>query len=591
MKRLITTLLAALLLVTPVSAKVNSNGTILDDKTLDMYAKNGIYYYNPYGSNTCHSFSGDVTVYGTTINEKIWTGLTSFMTEEQAAGVMGNMLHESHFNPVIHEVALANKYPDFDLFSHADISYGIGLIGWSFQRRVDLLEYIKSQDANLIDYFIEREIYSDGYAIDGDKLLELAGEDTTDALIAMELQFLKDELETKWPDFFNTNSVYDAAVYFLEKVEVPKNPYISAHPERATDAEAFYETFANSTIEASDKSVSTFNNGANLNIIGDSITEGSKDKILEKLPEATIDSRVGRPWSEGYEILKNLTVRDNLIYELGSNSPNLTEDQITKVIDEVGNHNLYLVTNYSTRSDLIDGYNHNNELLKKVSDNNSNIYLIDWAKAVSEDPEKFLASDGLHPSVDGQNLLAELYANALTSHTNSSNGCVTASGDAGALQELVLQYAWPEYHSAPFVDMRPDYEDAINNRLSTNKYVGGIKYRGVDCGGFVTTLLQESGFEPEYNTPGGDTYTQENWVKEHGWTLLNDSPTTEIDTTILEPGDVAFSPGHTFIYVGNIPGFESKIASASLDERAPMAGGESLTYGNGAVVKWYRKGN
>jgi hypothetical protein len=59
----------------------------------------------------------------------------------------------------------------------------------------------------------------------------------------------------------------------------------------------------------------------------------------------------------------------------------------------------------------------------------------------------------------------------------------------------------------------------------------------------------------------------------------------------LQAGDGAFSRGHTFIYVGEIPGFDSVIASASIggsSARAPMAGTEGLLEGNGAIVRWYR---
>ena len=80
-------------------------------------------------------------------------------------------------------------------------------------------------------------------------------------------------------------------------------------------------------------------------------------------------------------------------------------------------------------------------------------------------------------------------------------------------------------------------------------------------------------------------------MKSHNWTLLNGSPNRQVDTSILQPGDVAFSNGHTFIYVGEIAGFDSKIASASYGQssaRAPMAGREDLLFGNGSIVRWYR---
>jgi hypothetical protein len=49
---------------------------------------------------------------------------------------------------------------------------------------------------------------------------------------------------------------------------------------------------------------------------------------------------------------------------------------------------------------------------------------------------------------------------------------------------------------------------------------------------------------------------------------------------------VAFSQGHTWIYVGEISGFESKYASASQGIKAPSAGEEGFFYDQNV---WYRK--
>ncbi len=145
----------------------------------------------------------------------------------------------------------------------------------------------------------------------------------------------------------------------------------------------------------------------------------------------------------------------------------------------------------------------------------------------------------------------------------------------GDLQKLVLDYAWPEYHAAPYITAKEAYSDAVKRRSAAGKYVGGISYPGIDCGGFVTTLLQDSGYASNYNDSNGATGVQESWAKSHGWTTVT-------DIAQLSPGDVAFTTGHTFVYVGKIEGFQSVIASASLDERAPMAGHESI---QGA--RWY----
>lgn len=578
LNRLWTLLTAFLLCLTPLKAFA------LTEAELDMYNRNGIYYYDPM-SRTCRQ-SGDISVYGTTVTEKIWTGLTSFMTDEQAAGVMGNMAHESGFNPAQHEMALLNEHqPGFDIGANSNISYGLGLIQWSFGRRVGLVNYVKSQDPSMLTYLEDYKTYSYTY-LNGDQFLEIAGEEATNALISLELSYLKDELENNsaYSGIFKTFSVYDAAKYFLEHIEVPQNPYIDSHPERATDAQAFYDQFHNKNISSSSSS-KTFNKLAAY-IIGDSITVGATDALNNTLEDAVIDAKGARPFETGLQILQTADLGDYpLVFALGTNSPWLKKEQIEQVVELAGNRNIFFLTNYGTYD-----YTSNNQLFQEVADTNRNVYLIDWAAKVGADPDKYLWSDHIHPNEEGQQLFADLIKAALEGKLRNSNGCATTYGDAGALQEYVKGLAWPEYHPASYVQKMPDYATLVEERIAAGKYVGGISYPGIDCGGWVTSLLQVSGFEPNYNEYMGATDTQEQWAIDHGWTLLNGSAGTEIDTSVLEPGDVAFTTGHTFIYVGEIDGFDSNIASASLDERAPMAGRESLTYGKGVYVRWYRKG-
>lgn len=160
----------------------------------------------------------------------------------------------------------------------------------------------------------------------------------------------------------------------------------------------------------------------------------------------------------------------------------------------------------------------------------------------------------------------------------------TGDVPSGDLSQMVLAYAWPTYHSKPYLTKKPAYAAAVRKAQSQGKYVGGCS--GVDCGAFVTILLNNSGFEPKYNYSGrgGATATQQEWA-EANWKKLGTG--SSVDVGNLQPGDVAINGGdHTFVYVGTIPGFHSKIASASLCGRAPMAGSESLT---DPSMTWYRK--
>lgn len=168
--------------------------------------------------------------------------------------------------------------------------------------------------------------------------------------------------------------------------------------------------------------------------------------------------------------------------------------------------------------------------------------------------------------------------------------CGNAPAVSGNLQQLTLKYAWPEWHAKGWVQKKDDYETAVQQAKKDGMYTGDTCFGGgVDCGAFVSLLVVNSGFDPNYNHSdklnkgAGPTGTQEAWAKDN-WKLLGAG--TAIDTGTLQAGDVALLDGHTFIYVGDIPGFKSKIASASQCGRAPMAGKESLT---GDGVRWYRK--
>ena len=171
---------------------------------------------------------------------------------------------------------------------------------------------------------------------------------------------------------------------------------------------------------------------------------------------------------------------------------------------------------------------------------------------------------------------------ATTGAPNCDDSGGSGSGAVG-LSAKTLEYAWPDYHPKGWVQMMPLYEAAVKEARAKGSYVGGIRYPGVDCGGFVTLLMINSGYEPNYNTAGKGGYTaiQKKWLDENWKSLGAVKSTSE-----LLPGDVAMKPGHTFAFVGTIPGFNSQIASASLDGRAPMAGKESVT---GSGVVWYRK--
>lgn len=226
----------------------------LSETTLNFFAENDIFYYNPSGFvSGMGCYSGDINIYGSAAAEKVWSGLTTFLTPEQAAGVMGNMKHESNsLNPLQHEGSFKSSWQNgFNILTDASKSYGIGLIQWSGSRRVDLFNYIQEKAPHLIQYFQEPDTYGRfDYAVNGNKALELVGESVFDQLIQVELEFLRNELETGYRGIFDQHTVSEASDYFLYHVEIPNDPG-SKRNERFESSQAYYDQLIGTDLSSS----------------------------------------------------------------------------------------------------------------------------------------------------------------------------------------------------------------------------------------------------------------------------------------------------------------------------------------------------
>ena len=242
---LIISFLLTILITSPVSAGMSNT-------TLDELYANGVYYYNPEGIiGACAT--GSVNLAGSNYEEWVWSGLISIgFTETQAAGIMGNMDHESNYlNPVQHEAQFQNRGWD-TTYNDASISYGVGLIQWSWGRRVQLLHSINDNYPDLIQYFKNIERYSKGYTIDGKKFVELVGENIAKQIYAAELDFLKDESEnsekSSYEKFRNESSTPEEAAKSYRKY-VERGGYTDTG--RIESAQKYYNKFNGQTFGSS----------------------------------------------------------------------------------------------------------------------------------------------------------------------------------------------------------------------------------------------------------------------------------------------------------------------------------------------------
>ena len=102
----------------------------------------------------------------------------------------------------------------------------------------------------------------------------------------------------------------------------------------------------------------------------------------------------------------------------------------------------------------------------------------------------------------------------------------------------------------------------------------------LDCGIYVTTVLRYVGAMDSDDHYSLEAYFETNDMWEH---------LSDYSVGNLRPGDVLFSPGHVFLYVGEYGGSYGIIASASLDERV----GQVTDYYNEGITNsaWRYKGN
>lgn len=514
----------------------------------------------------------------------------------QIAGMLGNMKAESGIQPQVLQgkAGKITKAEDVSLSTRL----GYGLVQWTPARKMIVPVKDQGKDPNSL---------------------------------GAQLDFLWDQLEgrtasaeKKAGDALKASTdLATATLAFETKYERHAGP---PQPSRITDAENILNearakgttnTSNASSPTGSDNTSSSANkNISNVYILGDSITVGAKPKYTEVfgakgiIPE--ISAVTGRSWISGG--LPNLGV-------IGTSGPAKTAVQTDK--DKIKNAGAIVVA-LGTNGGL--GANPVDEIILTLKSINSTapvywvniassapsvspnvvpfnnklveqqtagtISVINWANEVdpggdgTHNPASILG-DGIHPTSDGYNKLSALVERAVSTNISSLNqaGCdnETSGNNNSGLAGKVLEYAWPDYHRRPYTELKPAYAQAVAAAQSEGKYVGGNRHPGVDCGGFVTILMNNSGFEPEYNYggKGGSTSIQKRWLDEN-WQSLG----AITSTADLRPGDVAMQPGHTFVFVGSITGFNSELASASLDQRAPMADKYGMS-GNGVV--WYRK--
>jgi hypothetical protein len=153
--------------------------------------------------------------------------------------------------------------------------------------------------------------------------------------------------------------------------------------------------------------------------VGDSIMRGATPEIEERFGEDTVHALSGRRFDEGTAVVEEIVETDHalelLIIGLGSNGPVQPDDldEIMRLAAEVPR-----VAFVNVRVDRRWEDDSNRELDAGV-ERHASTMLIDWYTA-SEDVERLLRSDRVHPTSEGFTVLAELIASAVFPHWSTT---------------------------------------------------------------------------------------------------------------------------------------------------------------------------
>ena len=425
------------ILSTPAFARPSSS-------QLDMFAENNILFYDPSVGSNCSS-GGSANISGSEIKEKIWNGLISIggFSEEQTAGIMGNMAHESGFSPARHETTFYNRRVNGENINiwTSNYSYGIGLIQWSFGRRTRVLEYIKSYDASLLSY-IDDDWQKYG-KLSGDAFFEAAPVEAVDGLLTAQIQFLRQEIETNgtYKGFLDKTTVADAAKFFLEKIEVPAD-IPGQTPGRIQNAETFYDIYhGTSNNDSSSSGGGTSSTSQNTIYVGDSRTVG----LCTALGLSNCVAEVGRGYSwlvstaeaKVKEILDASSGQTfTIVVNLGVNDLGNVQNYIQKYRELAtgswSGHKI-VITAVAPVDDALasrNGYSVTNSAINSFNNTMSTISLDGGSYCPATASVEYSGTDGLHYSPEGYRAIYDATTKSCGVGNTSPTGVVCIDGSS-----------------------------------------------------------------------------------------------------------------------------------------------------------------
>lgn len=447
-------------LVSNASAATLSNklaaSTSLTDDEMQIYSENNIIFPAP----DCISSGGPTSICGDTPKELYWSALSQYIDDPiKVAGVMGNLAAEGLFQPVLWEIGYSAPWDTLYSCGNGSCPFGVGAFGFTYHLG-RYLHAVNDQAPDLLKYFQNRDEYS---IIDAEKLMEKIGKDDFARLVEIEVRYAIEEWEPSTTQEYlkqNFSNPSDAAYWWMDRWE---RPGVRTEDRRRSAATKAYEEFKDFTCtpnsSSSSSTVGTSAKGENteITLIGDSIAVQAESELQSKFPGAFM-SKVGSRHSTsggacdgdpgGLATLGSIlsgagsvidqnssgacstksvnkdSATDNIVWELGTNSGGANQATIERVIKDIGQRKLFLVTPYNGND--MAGADAIAAMYRKMADDHDTVYVVDWNKTVRDNPGKYVTTaDGMavHPTVEGRKLLADLISEAV----ESTGGCAMAN--------------------------------------------------------------------------------------------------------------------------------------------------------------------
>ena len=411
----------------PASAKSST----LDSNTLNIFSQNNILFYSP-----CSNAAGSsVDVCGATlpsstieyleqnnIKAKAEANMERYKYAEQETGIPWAAIAALHWREagMASDASISNGQKltaDGSCYTNVD---GISICGDAKQDAVEAAKHLISNAKGIYDVELTAnsplEDWANAFlAYNRGAMYKVAGATYDESPYVMN-GFDENHLNMIW---IHADSWYGSKQY--NSVEGKRD----GDPIGALALFAYLCGNNSATVNSSSSTSSA--DGSDITIIGDSITKGAKAKIQEKLPKADIYAQGCKTISvdlstscdgpnnkSGKTLVNEVKLRKKVIFALGANETSASEQTLQSIIDKIGtDKTIFLVTVYENGK-YASGLN---AIYEKLANTNNNVKIIRWGEAVQDDPS--LVSDGTHPTTNGAEKLASLFA-------EDSGGCTSA---------------------------------------------------------------------------------------------------------------------------------------------------------------------